>query len=581
MNKEELKQLIEIFHAKWQNTNELWKNDFFSKISEGYKDYSIKVSFGQGKRITAPKSPWIAFLKYNQQVSEGIYPSISIDLQQKSFITNIGVSHENKPKVEQQLIKEIQDKTKVGEFHDVDKLIERLDANMEIFDRRMTSVNLQSNFSSTVNYCRIKNIILYGSPGVGKTHNTNKLISLIESGMYSEKEIFEAIKENTRQTIELDEDIKSRTKFVTFHQSFDYEDFIEGFRPNEEGKIELVDGLFKQISKEAVEQTIASNLNKILYEKIQDMSEQPKVWKLSLGQGGEIKDDCFKNDCIRLGWDNYGDLDKLDTINQRELKDFYNLRIGDIIFAFRNQWEIDGVGIVVGNYIFDDSYFEYKHKRDVKWVLKDKIVNIKDYNADTRMTLSTLYRLNRISKQNVLEILKINQEKTIDVIPENKNFYLVIDEINRGNISKIFGELITLIEESKRDRLEVILPYSKQPFKIPSNLYIIGTMNSSDKSIALIDIALRRRFTFLKMEPNADLIDDNEAKALFIALNEYIKKSHLGEDYQIGHSYFMGIESSDDLDFVWEYKIKPLLEEYFYGDKEGLDEVENLYNEAK
>ena len=153
-----------------------------------------------------------------------------------------------------------------------------------------------------------------------------------------------------------------------------------------------------------------------------------------------------------------------------------------------------------------------------------------------------------------------------------QNYYLVIDEINRGNISKIFGELITLLEEDKRDKLEVTLPYSKKPFKIPSNLYVIGTMNSTDKSIALIDIALRRRFTFLKMKPNAELIEHLEAKRIFIALNQQITND-LGEDYQIGHSYFMGIKDDNDLDFILEYKIKPLLEEYFYGDKDGLEKV--------
>ena len=101
-------------------------------------------------------------------------------------------------------------------------------------------------------------------------------------------------------------------------------------------------------------------------------------------------------------------------------------------------------------------------------------------------------------------------------------------------------------------------------------------MNSTDKSIALIDIALRRRFTFLKMKPNAELILNEKARNLFVKLNEDISNSHLGEDYQIGHSYFMGIDSDDDLDFVWEYKIVPLLEEYFYGDEDGLTEILGL-----
>ena len=153
---------------------------------------------------------------------------------------------------------------------------------------------------------------------------------------------------------------------------------------------------------------------------------------------------------------------------------------------------------------------------------------------------------------------------------QQKNFYIVIDEINRGNISKIFGELITLIEEDKRDKYEITLPYSKEAFKVPSNLYIIATMNSTDKSIATIDIALRRRFTFLKMKPNLELDDNPEAKNLMENLNIFIK-DNLGEDYMLGHSYFMGDDI--DLGFIKEYKIKPLLEEYFYADDAKLSEV--------
>jgi len=167
-----------------------------------------------------------------------------------------------------------------------------------------------------------------------------------------------------------------------------------------------------------------------------------------------------------------------------------------------------------------------------------------------------------------LEIAK----KTENSAPEElKNHYLIIDEINRGNISKIFGELITLIEEDKRDSLHVTLPYSKAHFSVPSNLYIIATMNSTDKSIALIDIALRRRFTFLKMKPDSTLVQA-EAKELFEKLNTFIR-DNLGADFQIGHSYFMHY---DDLDFVLEYKIKPLLEEYFFADPNRLEEAIKL-----
>jgi len=272
--------------------------------------------------------------------------------------------------------------------------------------RNSTNQNIEDTQEVGKMTNKIKNIILYGSPGVGKTYNINKLISLIEEGK-SDSAIFKAIKENKKSDSVDISDIKDRIKFITFHQSFGYEDFIEGFRPNEEGNIKLQDGIFKSICDAA--------------------------------------------------------------------------------------------------------------------------------NRD-----------------------------------RNNNYYLVIDEINRGNISKIFGELITLIEEDKRDTLEVTLPYSKQPFRIPSNLYIIGTMNSTDKSIALIDIALRRRFTFLKMKPKADLIDYLPAREIFENLNKQIE-----EDYQLGHSYFMKIQNNDDLEFVLEYKIIPLLEEYYYGD-DRLTEVLKL-----
>lgn len=249
-----------------------------------------------------------------------------------------------------------------------------------------------------------KNIILYGVPGVGKTHNINRLINLIEEDIYLGKEIFEKIMQNSESNEELmNENLKSRVVFTTFHQSFAYEDFIEGFRPNNAGQIILRDGIFKTICEDAK-------------------------------------------------------------------SDKYN------------------------------------------------------------------------------------------------NYYLVIDEINRGNISKIFGELITLIEESKRDKLEISLPYSQEKFTVPSNLFIIGTMNSTDKSIALIDIALRRRFIFLELKPNETLIQNSEAKNFFIKLN-----AQLEDDYKVGHSYFMG--ENIDLEFVKEYKIKPLLKEYFYGNSEKLNEI--------
>ena len=162
-----------------------------------------------------------------------------------------------------------------------------------------------------------------------------------------------------------------------------------------------------------------------------------------------------------------------------------------------------------------------------------------------------------------------------------KNFVFIIDEINRGNISKIFGELITLIESSKRlgetEEILVRLPYSNDMFGIPNNIYIIGTMNTADRSIALIDTALRRRFEFIEMQPNIELLENVNVVGIEIAevLNTINKRIEVLYDrnHTIGHSFFMGLNENstiDDLKNVFMQNILPLLQEYFYDDFEKI-----------
>jgi len=413
-----------------------------------------------------------------------------------------------------------------GECDNINRVIEF--AKEQDYDIHIIEQNTQNNIQKRDieqnienNSTTTKNIILYGSPGVGKTYNHKKLISLIESKK-NQKDIFDAIRKND---LAYDKSIfetvkkENRFKFVTFHQSYSYEDFIEGFRPNEDGSIKLEDGIFKEIAEKASKNLTQSSTTKYvldfenILEQFQIDCEIGTILKTVQGKEFEILDYTSKSIRIKVNDNRY-------SISYAPLKKIFLENKNSKI-----ERPLDIVHALDGSFKGLSTYYYSIFKKLLKYEVQE-----------------------------------------IQTQPQ-KNYYLIIDEINRGNISKIFGELITLIEDDKRDEIEVTLPYSKESFKVPSNLYIIATMNSTDKSIALIDIALRRRFTFIKIKPDASLVD-SEALDIFTVLNDLIT-SKLGEDYQIGHSYFMDC----DLDFVLEYKIKPLLEEYFYSDEEGLKEA--------
>ena len=220
------------------------------------------------------------------------------------------------------------------------------------------------------------------------------------------------------------------------------------------------------------------------------------------------------------------------------------------------------------------KFKEYKDKDFIKFITfhqsygyEDFIEGIRPYLDDKSKDLK--YILHSGIFKDICNKAKSDKEN---------NYVLIIDEINRGNISKIFGELISLIETSKREgnkeELEVILPYSKESFTIPKNLYILGTMNTADRSIALLDIALRRRFYFIEMMPRYDIfkdikINDIDLGLLLSTINERIEFL-LDREHTIGHSYFLNISSFEDLTSVFKNSIIPLLTEYFYDDFEKI-----------
>lgn len=259
------------------------------------------------------------------------------------------------------------------------------------------------------------------------------------------------------------------------------------------------------------------------------------------------------------------------------------MQIGDIIMSCYSSKTIDAIGVVTGEPEWHDEYQYYKRLRKVEWLVKDINEDIVDLNARKTMTLSTVYKLS-VTVSDALQILRRLKPTLFNQNVKIPNRVFIIDEINRGNISKIFGELITLIEPSKRinakEQIRAILPYSGQSFGVPDNVYIIGTMNSADRSIAMIDTALRRRFSFIEMQPDSTILNDVLVDGIDIAsmldtLNKRITVL-LDREHTIGHSYLLTLKNQPTIEIlaeIFEKKIVPLLQEYFYDDYEKIQLV--------
>lgn len=435
------------------------------------------------------------------------------------------------------------------------------------------------------------NTILYGPPGTGKTYHTViYAVAIIEN-----RELSSVAKEDYSEVLKRYNGYKEqgRVEFTTFHQSYGYEEFIEGIKPvilsedrtgGESGDIQyrVEPGIFKKFCEKAQRPNHSGMADF-------GFNNDPNIWKVSLWGTGDnpIRSECLENGHIRIGWDAYGK-DITDETNFIDggsviLNTFINrMQIGDIVFSCYSSTTIDAVGVVTGEYEWHDHYDHFKRLRKVKWIVKGIQENILPINGGTTMTLASVYRLSNVTLRDVYQIIeKYRPAPAAPVTGHHGNYVFIIDEINRGNISKIFGELITLIEPSKRwgqpEGIKAVLPYSQKSFGVPDNVYLIGTMNTADRSIAAMDTALRRRFFFQEMMPNPDVLADISVEGLSIGallarMNKRIAVLY-DREHTIGHAYFMPLKHNPTvgtLAQIFTNNIIPLLQEYFYEDYEKI-----------
>ena len=434
------------------------------------------------------------------------------------------------------------------------------------------------------------NTILYGPPGTGKTFNT-----VLYAVAIVEKKSFETIQQEAisdyKAVKNRFEDYKSRGRiaFTTFHQSYGYEEFIEGIRPkmddsDSEVQYSIEDGVFKDFCKKAAVPYKTNDRANM------GLNSDPSIWKISLygTHDNPIRQECMENNHIRIGFSDYSE----DLTEEEEngdyisapLNAFYNrMEIGDIVLSCYTNETIDAIGVITGDTEYHGEFDSYKRLRKVKWLVKGINENIVAINGGSKMVQSTVYQL-KIALSDVLSIVDKYSKGNNSLNNYEDNYVFVIDEINRGNISKIFGELITLVEESKRtgapEELRVKLPYSHQQFGVPKNVYILGTMNTADRSIAIMDTALRRRFSFVEMLPDSDVLRQMGNPVVFdngISVNVADMLDIINDriiflydrEHTIGHAFFMPLINNptvETLAMIFEKSIIPLLQEYFYED---------------
>lgn len=491
----------------------------------------------------------------------------------------------------------------------------RGDRNIHAFSKDIWSENFSSEKPQTgtipESFCPL-NQILYGPPGTGKTYAVvDKALEIFASaGLVLEDGSRKGKKECFDRLMQ-----KGHIRFVTFHQSFSYEDFVEGIRAvvDERGNISYTvqEGIFKELCDAA-----RSRIHRC---ETQSMSlSGRKIWKMSLGntQGEDagIYDECLRTNCVLMGYGGSVDFSSCRTTQEihetfarelpEQLKDntypvsvverfCLKMKPGDIVIISDGNHKFRAIGEITGKYrAVQRESDSYGQCRDVRWLCTFSPSRPADVILRKNFTQLTLYALSDdvLDRPGLENLLKGNVSQD-----ESLPYVLIIDEINRGNIARIFGELITLIEDSRRESLpgsasvretlSVRLPYSREMFTVPENVYIIGTMNTADRSLTSLDIALRRRFSFVEMPPRADLLEDvilDEASGISLAgvlnaMNQRIGVL-LDKEHRLGHAPFMGLVSRFSLPMlarIFRHQILPLLEEYFFEDWQKIQWVLN------
>jgi hypothetical protein len=362
------------------------------------------------------------------------------------------------------------------------------------------------------------NQILYGPPGTGKTYNSIDIAVRVANGASSpdrsaNKKEFDRLKK------------EGRIEFVTFHQNYSYEDFMFGIRPDlDEASIlrfKRVEGVFYRLCKKA---------------------EQNYLQSQHRTEGLKPFEEVFAEFIAPI---------------EKEGKEIeVNMLSGNTAFWITN---------------ITSSSMEFRKQSGGT----DHTLSIETTRALYNKTRDYPSGLNYYYEALLSELWELGKIETPQIALEH--FVLIIDEINRANISRVFGELITLLEHDKRigrkNELRITLPNGEKDFGIPPNLYLIGTMNTADKSIALVDIALRRRFEFVGYFPDYSKLEESD-RDLLKHINKEIFSRKKSADYLIGHAYFMEGHASTK---VLKNKVLPLLMEYFSG---KVEIVEDIFKES-